>query len=121
MSGNPTTPSVDDIPYANELQMQLTTLDNAISLLGSSGIVSFLTVDPPPPPPSVGGSGVGIPLSPVTPVQSVRVSLDPPISDPTTIGYITTQLQDQADAITTQLASMGYAPSSRTAAKKAAT
>jgi len=109
MSSNPA-PSVDDIPYASQLQTQLTLLNQAIDCLNNSGVINFLTASPPPPPPSVGGSGSSFP---VQAPQPIRVSLDPPISDPATVANVAAALQKQADAITAQLATMGYAPSSK--------
>ena len=108
MSANPA-PSVDDIPYASQLQTQLTTLNQAISVLNNAGLINFLTATEPPPPPSVGGSGSGPPV----PQMQIRVTLDPAISDADTIAKVAAQLQSQADAITAQLTTMGYTPSTR--------
>jgi len=108
MSANPT-PSVDDIPYASQLQQQLALLNQAVDVLNNSGVIDYLTVSPAPAPPPVGGSQ---PM-PSTPAMQVRVNLDPPVSDATTVANVAAALQKQADAITQQLATMGYAPSSR--------
>lgn len=108
MSANPS-PSVDDIPYASQLQAQLALLSQAVEVLNNGGVVNFLTASPPPPPPPVGGSQP----TPPPPNAQVRVNLDPAISDPDTVAKVAAALQSQADAITQQLATMGYAPSTR--------
>jgi hypothetical protein len=44
---------------------------------------------------------------------SVRVNLDPPITDPRTLSDLAAALQQQSDAITQQLTDMGYTNNAR--------
>jgi hypothetical protein len=97
-------PDISDIPTAAQLQLELATVQQAIDALNAGGTVNYLTVNPaePPPPP-------GTPPGYASPsAMQIRVTLNPEISDPTTITAVVTGLQTQADTLTQQLTDMGY-------------
>jgi hypothetical protein len=93
---------ISQIPQASTLQQQLDILNSAIGSLNAGLPVTNLTVkqDMNNPPPA--GSAV--------PMGFVRVELNPPISDATTLSNLSVQLQNQADGITQQLVDLGYSP-----------
>ena len=92
-------PTISDIPAASALQSQLDTLNQAIAALDLDGtaipnIVVMPGTDPNAPPGTF--------------VMSIGLTLDPPITDPTTLDQFQAALQTQADAVQAQLVNMGY-------------
>jgi hypothetical protein len=88
----PPTPTIDDIPQASALHAQLNALNQAIDLLGQPGstVTSVIVTNE---------------------ANEVSVNPSPPIADPNTLATLATALKDQANAVTQQLAGMGFAVS----------
>ena len=91
-------PAISEIPGASALQMQLASVNNAIVALGSAG--TTLTNIVVAPAPDQQNPGLFTP--------PIGLTLDPAISDPTTLHQLQTALQAQADQITQKLVSMGF-------------
>jgi hypothetical protein len=107
-------PSVDDIPEASLLHAQLDRLTQAISLLGMAGAnVPTLTINPPPPSPPPDIVDVNVPRGGGMLPAPVTLTVNPPVAHPDTLAALAVELQEQADAITVQLAAMGYTASGR--------
>jgi hypothetical protein len=92
-------PAISDIPAASALQAQLASLNNAIAALDFDGtvipnIVVLPGTDPNAPPGTF--------------TMSIGLTLDPPISDPTTLDQFQAALQTQASAVQQKLVDMGY-------------
>jgi 1-acyl-sn-glycerol-3-phosphate acyltransferase len=94
------TAEIDQIPQASALQQQLDLLNAAILQLQAGYPVTSLTVDVDMNQPS--------PV-PGTPPGPIRLVLNPPISNPTSLEALSAELQTQAATVTQQLVDMGYA------------
>jgi len=99
-------PDISDIPTAAALQQQMTTINDAISVLKMPG-ASLTYVTATPPTPEEGELST----------PQVSLELKPPVTDETTLANIVTALEAQSATIVTALESLGYTDDTATAAE----